>query len=293
MGISRLARVMAEPALTGSAFLLMRTTPVPLLTEAIALRVEDASRDYMIAQLAALQSWDGNVYGARMEQFGEATAFLVRNAPNILFNRVMGLGPRNADDVAAIASWYRAARRKCRLDIVPSRADAALLRRMAQHGWYQSYFYGALYGAPHPAKGRSDVVVHKVGRDDVEVFMRAYVEGFGLTTLSAAADAIRALFGRPAIHFYLAAVDDAPAAVAILSLSRGVGYLAASATRPPFRGRGCQTALLRRRIADAGDAGCDLVVGHTGVLSGSYRNMERAGLRLAYTKALWTPYDTP
>jgi hypothetical protein len=49
-----------------------------------------------------------------------------------------------------------------------------------------------------------------------------------------------------------------------------------------------QGALVRHRIDAAAQAGCDLIVGHTATGSGSQRTMERNGLRLAYTKALWT-----
>ncbi len=268
---------------------------VPFLTEEIALRVENASRDYMTAQLTALREWNGNVYDVRIQQFGEATAFLVRNAPNALFNRVMGLGPRNEGDIAALAAWYHAADRKCRLDIVPSRASAVLSRRLTRHGWYQSCFYSALYGVPRRASerasARSRAVVRAVQRADIGVFARLYVESFGLpaTMRAVLEDSVRALYGNPSTRCYLASIDDTPAAVAILFLARGVGYLATSATLPRFRGRGCQTVLLEQRMADAA-AHCDLVVGHTGILTESQRNMEKAGLRLAYTKALWTPY---
>ena len=67
----------------------------------------------------------------------------------------------------------------------------------------------------------------------------------------------------------------------------GIGYLANAATVPGFRGRGCQTALLARRIADAAAAGCDLVAGQATFGSTSQRNMERMGLRPAVTVTTW------
>src|SRR5438876_705387 len=51
-------------------------------------------------------------------------------------------------------------------------------------------------------------------------------------------------------HLYLATVDGKPAAAAALTVGDGIGLLANAATMPAFRGRGCQAALIRRRIAD-------------------------------------------
>jgi hypothetical protein len=49
-----------------------------------------------------------------------------------------------------------------------------------------------------------------------------------------------------------------------------------------------QTALIRHRLAAARDSGCDLAAGHAAVGSVSQRTMERCGLQLAFTKALWS-----
>jgi hypothetical protein len=38
-------------------------------------------------------------------------------------------------------------------------------------------------------------------------------------------------------------------------------------------------------MADAADAGCDLIAAQTGNGTASQRNMERLGMRVAYTKA--------
>jgi len=45
--------------------------------------------------------------------------------------------------------------------------------------------------------------------------------------------------------------------------------------------------LLARRWRDARDAGEELVCGQAAYLSTSHRNMERAGLRLLHTQAIW------
>jgi GNAT superfamily N-acetyltransferase len=98
---------------------------------------------------------------------------------------------------------------------------------------------------------------------------------------------------QPGWSLYLARVDGGPAAAAMLSMHDGVGYLADAATDPAYRGRGLHAALLARRIADARAAGADLVFSGAEYLSGSYRNMERAGMRLVFMRAIWTPLPAP
>jgi hypothetical protein len=73
----------------------------------------------------------------------------------------------------------------------------------------------------------------------------------------------------------------------------GAAYLADACTDPVFRRHGLHTALLRRRIADARQAGADLVFSGAEFLSGSYRNMQRIGMQLMFVRAIWTPLPGP
>ncbi len=71
-----------------------------------------------------------------------------------------------------------------------------------------------------------------------------------------------------------------------MHLRNGVAVLAGGGTLPEFRGRGGQTALLRRRVSDASSSGCDLVVSQATPGSTSQRNMERIGFHPAYTELI-------
>ena len=59
-----------------------------------------------------------------------------------------------------------------------------------------------------------------------------------------------------------------------------------AATLPRFRRRGVQNALFQARLREAKAAGCELAVVCTQPASGSQRNAERNGFRLAYTKVV-------
>jgi hypothetical protein len=63
--------------------------------------------------------------------------------------------------------------------------------------------------------------------------------------------------------------------------------LAGASTVPEARRRGAQLALLHARLRYALDHGCDLAVMGAQPGSGSQRNAERQGFRVAYTRIKW------
>jgi GNAT superfamily N-acetyltransferase len=72
----------------------------------------------------------------------------------------------------------------------------------------------------------------------------------------------------------------------------GIAELGIGATLEEARGRGCQTALLHRRISDAAAAGCHTLLVETGERvpdrpAASYRNILKAGFEEAYLRPNW------
>ena len=72
--------------------------------------------------------------------------------------------------------------------------------------------------------------------------------------------------------------------MACIMREAGIVALFGTATLPGFRRRGVQTALIRQRLWEAAQSGCEYAVVSTMPGSGSQRNMERRGFRVAYTK---------
>ena len=91
----------------------------------------------------------------------------------------------------------------------------------------------------------------------------------------------------PGVTCFLAQAGGEPAAAAALLVHERVGFLATASTRPGSRRRGLQAALIAARMRAAGDAGCDVVSALAEFGSPSQRNLERAGLAVAYTPAVW------
>src|SRR5262249_60217995 len=81
--------------------------------------------------------------------------------------------------------------------------------------------------------------------------------------------------------------DGRPIATGALSLRGRVALLAGASTIPEGRGRGAQHSLLAARLAYAVEQGRDLAMMGASPGSGSQRNAERHGFRIAYTRTKW------
>ena len=86
---------------------------------------------------------------------------------------------------------------------------------------------------------------------------------------------------------FLAELEGAPVAAAMLAVHGGVALLAGASTVPAWRGRGAQAALLRARLRHAAALGCDVAMMGAAPGSASQRNAERVGFRIAYTRIKW------
>lgn len=269
--------------------------PFPLLTPEVASRIEACSISFWVEKLTALRSLPGNPYEVEIRSFGNATAFVTRQAKdNGLFNRVGNISADESEQLDEIIAWFRVQNVPCRFDIIPSNAHPALLQSLSAKGLSQSAFHTAMYGIPSEEDVTTprNITIRPVLPEEKDTFVEIYLDGFGIPksvpALTYLGESIGLLIGRPSMHCLFAQIQDTLAAIAILYIHEGVGYFATGATLPNFRGHGCQRALLQARIALAASEGCDLMSGQTGITTVSQHNMERVGLRIAYTKALWT-----
>lgn len=89
------------------------------------------------------------------------------------------------------------------------------------------------------------------------------------------------------VHCFLAGLEGEVVGAAAFARHEGVAVLAGASTRPEWRRRGAQGALLDARLRYAVEQGCDLamVVAQPG--STSQLNAERHGFRIAYTRIKW------
>lgn len=100
-------------------------------------------------------------------------------------------------------------------------------------------------------------------------------------------DVATVAFSNPSLVSYLVERGGEPIATASLGIHEDVALLAGASTVAAERGRGAQRALLDARLAEAKRRGCKMAVMGAEPGSGSQRNAERNGFRVAYTRTKW------
>jgi Acetyltransferase (GNAT) domain len=247
---------------------------------------------YTLSRLKVLERLPGNPVGAAYRLIeGGAVALIARHLPVPNFNGVVGLRAGQEREIEPLVAWYREHGIKGRFEVVPGLANAAISKELARLDYFQSGFHVSLVCEPSVAEPASaDIAVEEVkDAAGLEVFLEAHAAGWKIPDPQGFKANVRGWLHEPGWSLYLARFDGKPAATGILYVRDKVGYCADAATVPAFRGNGLQAALLRRRIVDAGAAGVDFVCSGADYLSTSHRNMERAGMRVQFVRALWTP----
>ena len=249
-----------------------------------------ADVSYTISRMKVLERLPGNPIGIRYRWADETAVALMSRLPS--FCRVVGLRAGHESQIEPLVSWYRDHGIKPTFEMVPGQYDASLGRELARLGFFQSGFHVSLIGEPADMAHAEDEVAIEQVTDalSMEAYLDAYVAGWGIAERDQVQFKanVRPWLNQTGWSLYVGRANGEPAAAATLYLHDGVGYLADATTNPSFRRQGFQSALLRRRIRDAGASGADLVFSGASPFSTSHRNMERAGLRVQFVRSLWT-----
>ena len=266
----------------------------PHLTPALAYIIEQNDIEYTVARLDGMRQAEGNPLRIAIQRFGGATAFCIEAWPDFWYgNRVAGLNPGSRDHLDEIMQFFASRHLDFRIELIPGDLDSDLAGRLHRYGFSQMGFSTAMYGLPRKNQANPitrDIDVRLVQPNEIESFIDLYQTAFGEPELSQIEkQAVRTWLERESANLYLciALIEGQPAAVGVLYTKNGICLLADAATLPEFRGRGCHAALIQQRLAEAARRKCELVTSFVAFGSPSHRNLERAGLRVAYTKALW------
>jgi GNAT superfamily N-acetyltransferase len=211
--------------------------------------------------------------GGRAKLVGGALCVAHAGIPIRELNRAMPVG--EAIDLDAIAAWYGGAAHM-----------VATTLSFDERGYTPGAPWQKFERGPEPApEAPSDLEI--VETVDGESFGLAAAEGSGLPPETASA--LAAIAGAPGWHCFLALAEGEAAAAGALYVDGASAWLGIGATRPAFRRRGAQSALLAARIERARGLGAVLLTTETGAddPGPSYRNIERAGFRPAYVRPNW------
>jgi GNAT superfamily N-acetyltransferase len=260
--------------------------------------------DFSLAlRLEMVQAWRGVEYSqvqqARYPESGgriEAIAggYALFSGARFPVNRAIGLGfetPITGAEVDQVETFYRACGLLPRIDLCPL-ADSSLLNILRLRGYQLERFYSVLV---YPLPEEIDTVplppgveIAQARPEEADLWLKTVAQGFSEEEEPSqeTLDILVPNFYSPSTTSFFARVGDQPAGGGAMFSYGGVVEFGGASTRPIFRRRGIQTALLRARLAVARAQGCDVAIVVTTPGTESQHNVERVGFYLAYTKAV-------
>ena len=214
--------------------------------------------------------------------------------PGYPVNQIVGMGlygEVTAKDVDEMEEFFRSRGVPSAVVLSPL-ADESLRNLLGERGYAITEFNSVLIrriDGNEPFSPPEGITIERVTPETAPGWMRTIAKGFEQDIVVA-----ESVFGGfaalPGATSFLARIEGKVVGGAggrIIPEAR-IGALFGTATLPEYRGRGIQTALIARRLHEASLHGCEYAVVSTMPGSGSQRNMERRGFRVAYTKPVMT-----
>jgi GNAT superfamily N-acetyltransferase len=236
-------------------------------------------------------------HGVEARDFGPVQVTVVKDLPAApMLNLVLGAGEPSAagnGHLSEALDWIESRQVSFYVPLTEAAGSENARHLLESRQYERGYSWMKFVRDAHPPRFSPPTGVEVVAAgDEAEPFGMIAATGFGLPPWAAAFFAD--LHRKPGWHCYLAHVDGKPSACAAMFVHDGMAEFGIAATLEPARGRGCQTALLHRRIADAVKIGCHTLFVETGERtpgrpSTSYGNILRAGFEEAYLRPNWQP----
>jgi GNAT superfamily N-acetyltransferase len=227
---------------------------------------------------------------AWIEVAGAHALFDGANSP---LTQTFGLGvfqPVTAADLDELEEFFRSRGAAVFHEVCPL-ADASVFTLFHERGYRPVEFSNMLYrpiSADLRLQANDHVKVRVAEKHEMKLWAGTALEGW--SEFPEVTDFIREL-GEVAAHSdtlsFVAETDGKAVATGSLIIGGDVALLAGASTIPAARRQGAQLALLEGRLRYAAAQGC--TIGMMAALpgSGSQRNAERHGFRIAYTRTKW------
>lgn len=239
--------------------------------------------------------------GVEVEAFGPVQATAFGDLPEVhSLNQIQGAAEPGAIEdghLGQAIEWMRAREVDYRVPVAESRpgateAEAWLNARGYERGggWLKLIREATLPDMPE----NPEITIYELGEDEADGEGLSAIASEVLELPVTAGTLFFSLPQKDHWRCYTAALapGDPVVATGSMLIQGGVAQFGPGTTLELARGRGCNTALLRRRLIDAAEAGCHTVFVELGEddpdrLSAAYRNLRRAGFEEAYQSHNW------
>jgi len=234
----------------------------------------------LVRRIEAAEALNAAGCGESIEIAGGYASFAGLGSP---LTHAIGLGLNgtvSAAEFDRLEWFYKSRGSPVNLDLYPH-ADWSMFELIATRGYRIVECNNVLVG---PAIGSLDARVRIA--DDPDSWAKTVVHGFFSRTefTQPELDVCWRLLKLENSTAWLATVDGNPAAAGAMNTRGKLALLFADSTLEKYRGQGLHLALIRARLKQAADMGCNLATASTAPGSTSQHNYERAGFSVIYTK---------
>ena len=260
----------------------------PSLTPALISRLESAAQHRGAIALRRASALPGNPLGVTLLESHGLHGSIVASLPDLpWYNLISGLSEDNVQHLPALLEEYLNRGIAPNISLWAAHSTPVTEAALTGLGFTAQRHGSTLYAVPQrlevePAAGVT--VSELTAGEAVETFNNVLSAGYEFSD-SNQRRLLNVENEDTSVRRYFGFVDGSPAAAA-LTVHDEIAYLAGASTIRSARGRGAQTALIRRRLNDAATA-YQLVVVTTATDSQSQHNLERVGFRLAQIKTVW------
>ena len=209
--------------------------------------------------------------------------------------QTFGLGmlePITAEQMTEIEEFFRSKEAEVFHEVCPL-ADPSVFELIRERRYQPVEMSNVLYRPIDPdlrlqAPRNEQIKVRVVEKNEVDLWAQTACDGW--SEFPEVADFLKELnqvVAQSKGLSFLAELDGQPIATGALNIAGDVALLAGASTVPSARRQGAQNALLEDRLRYAAARGCTVAMMVTLPGSGSQRNSERNGFRIAYTRTKW------
>jgi GNAT superfamily N-acetyltransferase len=268
-------------------------------TVAAARRAEWIEAEMFADQIAAAPPEIAGERRLGYARAGRAVAGWCATSNVLAKNRLIGFGLDAPDDDATLEALIGAieAARPPRFMVQVAPAASRLAEWLARRGFTHLNHWAKLQRRVAPlSDGNREVEIAVVDATRAIAWATILEHAFGHGDASIPWQA--STVGRPRWVHYLASLDGLPVGCAAMFVQGDTALFSFAATLEAHRGRGIQSALIARRMRDAGELGCAWAVVETAEdkpekPAPSYRNLRRLGFELLYLRPNWVKVLAP
>lgn len=255
------------------------------------MRLEAADAESARISVATIRRIDPSA-GADILEINEGV--LAFGGLRCLWNRSMGLGvagPMTAEELDRAEAFYAGRNPSVVIELSPF-ADPALIAALEARGYQRLGTKHVLVAPVEVLEGsvgfraRGAVTVARIEPEGEAEWVATVGRGFteeGEVPFELT-QALRESFHRPKVTAFLARCEGTPAGGGAVARVAGVAMLFGTSTLPEWRRRGVHTALVRARLEEAANAGCDLATVTVLPESTAEQSFAVQGFRLAYAR---------